>query len=109
MVRQGANVPDFVVANYIISDPRNTTLEEYARQLGVTGFATGGIVARPTLGLIGEAGPEAVIPLSQMGSNNTYKITVNVPVSANAAEVGRQVVDAITAFERRNGRVYEPA
>jgi phage-related minor tail protein len=32
----------------------------------VPGLASGGIVTRPTLALIGEAGPEAVIPLSQM-------------------------------------------
>lgn len=31
-------------------------------------LAAGGIVTRPTLALIGEAGPEAVVPLSQMGT-----------------------------------------
>jgi hypothetical protein len=31
-------------------------------------FAEGGIVTGPTLGLIGEAGPEAVVPLRQLGS-----------------------------------------
>ncbi len=31
-------------------------------------FQGGGIVTRPTLGMIGEAGPEAVIPLSKAGS-----------------------------------------
>lgn len=31
------------------------------------GFAEGGIVTRPTLGLVGEAGPEAIIPLSKLG------------------------------------------
>lgn len=34
----------------------------------VLGFASGGIINRPTYGLIGESGPEAVIPLSQFGS-----------------------------------------
>ena len=29
-------------------------------------FATGGIVTGPTLGLVGEAGPEAIFPLSQL-------------------------------------------
>ena len=32
-----------------------------------TYFADGGIVTDPTLGVVGEAGPEAVIPLSQLG------------------------------------------
>lgn len=31
-------------------------------------FADGGIVTRPTIGLVGEAGPEAIIPLSRPGS-----------------------------------------
>jgi hypothetical protein len=46
---------------------------------GILPFADGGLVTGPTLGLIGEAGPEMVIPLDQLsrfggGSN----ITVNV-------------------------------
>lgn len=31
-------------------------------------FASGGVVTQPTLGLVGEAGPEAIIPLSQLSS-----------------------------------------
>ena len=41
----------------------------------VTAFAQGGIVRRPTLGLVGEAGPEAVIPLGRgggMGTTNNF-------------------------------------
>lgn len=34
--------------------------------LGLTPFADGGIVTGPTPALVGEAGPEAIIPLSQM-------------------------------------------
>jgi hypothetical protein len=34
----------------------------------VTAFAEGGIVTGPTLGLVGEAGPEAIIPLDKMDS-----------------------------------------
>ena len=37
-------------------------------------FASGGIVTGPTLALIGEAGPEAVVPLGQMGGGI---ITIN--------------------------------
>ena len=33
---------------------------------GVTAFAEGGIVTGPTLGLVGEAGPEAIIPLDRL-------------------------------------------
>jgi hypothetical protein len=35
---------------------------------GLPHFATGGIVSSPTLGLFGEAGPEAVVPLNQAGA-----------------------------------------
>jgi hypothetical protein len=39
-------------------------------------MAEGGVVSNPTMALIGEAGPEAVIPLSQLGGfgGNTYNI-----------------------------------
>jgi len=33
---------------------------------GVPGFQSGGVVTRPTLALIGEAGPEAVVPLNRI-------------------------------------------
>ena len=41
-------------------------------------LAKGGIVTKPTLAMIGEAGAEAVIPLNKSGAmGNTYNITVN--------------------------------
>ena len=43
----------------------------------ITPFADGGIVTRPTLGMVGEAGPEAIIPLNKMGSLGSG-VTVNV-------------------------------
>lgn len=45
--------------------------------LSVLPFADGGIVTRPTLGLVGEAGPEAIIPLDKLGGMGGG-ITVNV-------------------------------
>jgi len=51
-------------------------------------LATGGIVTSPTTALIGEAGPEAVIPLSRVGESgigNTinYNPTINVEMSGS--------------------------
>jgi len=43
--------------------PTFQTLDEV-----IPGMAAGGIVSRPTLAVVGEAGPEAVIPLSQLQS-----------------------------------------
>jgi hypothetical protein len=62
-------------------------------------MATGGIVTSPTMALIGEAGPEAVIPLSKMGSMGGG-ITVNV----NGGDP-QAVVDALRRYQRQNGFV----
>ena len=48
-----------------VSAPINATVN--AVKTVVSKFAEGGIVTGPTLGLVGEAGPEAIIPLSQLG------------------------------------------
>jgi len=37
----------------------------------ISGFATGGLVMRPTLAMVGEAGPELIVPLSKM-NNGTF-------------------------------------
>jgi hypothetical protein len=72
----------------------------------IRAFAEGGIVKSPTFGVIGEAGPEAIIPLSEMRNMNgstTVNVTVNAGMGTNGAEVGRQIVDALAAYSRRNG------
>ena len=46
------------------------------RQLGITPLATGGIVTSPTLSLIGERRPEAVVPLDEGGFGATYNIYI---------------------------------
>jgi hypothetical protein len=77
-----------------------------------TPFAKGGIVTSPMLGLVGEAGPEAIIPLSRGGNSgigSTIHLTVNAGLGTSGAEVGRQIVDALKAYERRNGSVYVAA
>jgi len=38
----------------------------------IPALATGGIVTRPTLALVGEAGPEAVVPLDRGGIGGVY-------------------------------------
>lgn len=67
-------------------------------------LAQGGIITKPTLAVIGEAGPEAVVPLNRSNLGNTYIIRVDVPPVVNPVEVGRQVVRAIEAFEGPGGR-----
>jgi hypothetical protein len=78
--------------------------------------ATGGIVTQPTVSLIGEAGPEAVIPLNQMpgasplppnlagggsagGGGSTVYVTQNFPAGVRPTDV----VDAQRKWTKRNG------
>jgi Ca2+-binding EF-hand superfamily protein len=51
--------------------------EEAARNAGWLPFAEGGIVTGPTQALIGEAGPEAVIPLDELGPTSRKTTIVN--------------------------------
>lgn len=44
---------------------------------GVLGLATGGVVTSATLAVIGEAGPEAVIPLDKMGAMGATIVNIN--------------------------------
>ena len=82
-------------------------------------LAAGGIVTQPTLAVVGEAGPEAVIPLNRAGvitpndaisdslapsgAGPTYNISVNAGMGADGAAIGQQVIQAIKAYELRNG------
>jgi hypothetical protein len=59
---------------------------------GVTPFASGGIVTMPTIGLVGEAGAEAIIPLSQLGSMGTTNVYVTVQGSVSSE---RDLVEAV--------------
>ena len=70
-------------------------------------LADGGVVNRATLAVIGEDGPEAVIPLDRLGGlggGNVYYIDVRVPVGASPQDVGREIRRYIDAFERSGGR-----
>jgi hypothetical protein len=69
--------------------------------INVPKMASGGIVNSPTLAMIGEAGPEAVIPLSKMGQmGGTNNITINV----NGGDPN-QIVLALQRYVRSNGPV----
>jgi hypothetical protein len=62
-------------------------------------LANGGIVNKATLAVIGESGPEAVIPLDRMGSmGGGGSVTINV----NGGDP-QAVVDALRRYNRSNG------
>jgi TP901 family phage tail tape measure protein len=74
---------------------------------GIPFFANGGIVTSPTLGMIGEAGPEAIIPLNKGGGigSTTINLTVNAGMGTDGGAVGEQIVSALRQYQRRNGAV----
>jgi len=69
-------------------------------------LANGGIVTRPTLAVIGEAGPEAVVPLDGRfgGGGTLVKIYVTVAPTASPEETGRQIQRALDSYYRSGGR-----
>lgn len=67
----------------------------------IPALADGGIVTSPTLALIGEAGPEAVVPLDRMGGG----VTLNMYVNGDPATVEAAVVRALRKYSSANGSV----
>jgi hypothetical protein len=67
-------------------------------------FANGGIVNRPTLGMIGESGAEAVIPLDRLNTGgSTINITVNAGMGSDGTKIGQLIVNELQAYQRRVG------
>jgi hypothetical protein len=62
-------------------------------------LAAGGIVTSPTLAMIGEAGPEAVIPLDRLGAMGGGS---NIYVTVQGGDPNA-VVDALVKYSRQNG------
>jgi hypothetical protein len=64
-------------------------------------LAKGGIVTEPTLAMIGEAGPEAVVPLDRYnGGGGGNNVTINVHGGDPQA-----VVDALRRYMYQNGTI----
>jgi hypothetical protein len=92
---------------------RVTGTTRMASEEKVAGRASGGPVSAGTTYLVGEKGPELVT----MGSNGhvtpnhalggaTYNINVHIAPGGDMVEAGRQMVNAIRAYERRSGAVW---
>jgi hypothetical protein len=75
-------------------------------------LAAGGIVTRPTMALMGERGPEAVVPLDRMGEfmrqgQGESKVEINVtvpPNTPNPVAFGQRVGSSIVGELRRRGQ-----
>jgi len=71
-------------------------------------LAEGGIIKSPMIRLLGEAGPEAVIPLSKMGDmggGTTINLTVNAGLGADGRVIGDVIVNELIKYQRRNGKI----
>jgi uncharacterized coiled-coil protein SlyX len=64
-------------------------------------FADGGVVTKPTLGLVGEAGPEAIIPLNQMKNFGGGPTTVIVELDGKV--LMRHVANHLPSVLRLKG------
>lgn len=104
MLQQGAQT--IAAENSTPSVPSTTTRS--AGTANLKPFADGGIVTRPTIGLIGEAGEkEAVIPLSKLGNvvgqltggNITYTQVVHINGNANPDEVKQAMSQSYAEFK----------
>ena len=106
-IGQVARIPEITSDVQITSGQFSRVTSGNGLTLGfLRNFAKGGIVQSPTAGLLGEAGPEAVIPLKRGGIGATYNITVNAGMGANGAELGRAVVEAIRKYEKIAGQQF---
>ena len=74
----------------------------------IPALADGGIVTGPTLALIGEAGPEAVVPLDRYNGGG-MNITVNAGLVSTPDQIGQEIIQAIQKAQRRSGVVFAPA
>ncbi|MEO7891221.1 MAG: hypothetical protein ABIW19_14580 [Vicinamibacterales bacterium] len=79
-------------------EPTNSPQFPHAVPRPFPALAHGGIVTRPTLALVGERGPEAVIPLSQYGRTSGGSNT-NVTVMLDGEVIAKQLVKT----GKRNG------
>jgi len=80
----------------------------YQALLEIPRMAEGGIVSKPTMAMIGEAGAEAVIPLDRMGSMGT-KVTVNVAGSVISEGQLQSVIQDVLYNLNRTGAVTQLA
>jgi len=87
-----------------LKDLLDTLLQQRSMLGSAHGMAGGGVVTRPTFAMLGESGPEAVIPLSgprtYMGGVN---VTVNLPNARVTPQLAGDIADALERELARRG------
>ena len=97
---------DYGFGEVTLDDLKNIRVPSLEELLGggIGVFANGGIVTKAMLGMVGEAGAEAIIPLDRMSSmGSTYNISVTAGMGADGKDIGTQIVNALKRYERTNG------
>lgn len=103
-ITRGADGLQDVAQNFLMSIGSSLIkigLSGVAAGLGIPMFGEGGYVEGPTMALIGEKGPEYVVPeqtlerLAEMGDRSSFAVTVNVAGASRPEETGRAVTEAI--------------
>ena len=82
-----------------------TGVSSFFNLLVPTEFASGGVVNGPTLGLVGEAGPEAIMPLSKLASFLNTSFNAGAMSSGNSSNGGQFILkgqDLVLALNRSN-------
>ena len=113
---RGQTVPTFInpeTNRKIAGNIQGARLEELLSQgFEEVKLARGGLVTQPTRALLGEAGPEAVIPMSKLdrmmrgnnrGGGNTFNIYVQSSSRIGGAQAGEEVVNALKTYNTNNG------
>jgi len=77
---------------------------------GALMMANGGVVNSPTLAMVGEAGPEAVIPLDrfgqmQGGGDTVINLNIEAGFGAGGKDIGDAIVNELIRYQRRNGKI----
>jgi TP901 family phage tail tape measure protein len=104
--------------NQVLADIERQIAEMFAAKavvgifswLGILGLQHGGVVTRPTMTMLGERGPEAVLPLSEAGQfGATFEagaIVVNLdPAGMDALSVDRLADRLMNSISRKMGRL----
>jgi hypothetical protein len=73
-----------------------------ASGMNIPKMATGGIVTSPTLALIGEAGPEAVIPLGKGGGMGGVTINISGGLGTST-DIANAVYDNLRFYNQNVG------
>jgi TP901 family phage tail tape measure protein len=68
-------------------------------------MATGGIISKPTIAMVGESGPEAVIPLDRMGGSSVVNIHFNEAVFMDNEQAIEKLKDKIYMAIKRDNRL----